>query len=549
MRRVMAPGWAALTVALLSLGCASARIRETNAIALARADARVLEGCYDCLRDARDTYARLATDKHVPKLVKGAPSILARQFETEILIALREKELALDPRASMERARAIAPRLPRSLEPERVLAIVDAVLPDGAGVPLKLLDSLRLKHRPLTARLTAELAWVDSSALTPDTRKYVGLALACSYMDGPKSKSDTANPLVKRRALPINAPPLLAYRGADCAEPDTLALKRVLYAVPSFAEAGYSMAGLAVMLAGETGGDAVRILLDSARARFPRAPGVHFQIGYLSSVLGECESATAAYTQTLALQPAHDRAMLQKTICLTHLRRDSAAIATATQFIALGTLNIHEGYYWRAANRLRRRELELARSDIDSAKARSKGGDVLTMAGIIEHEQEDLPIAELDLRGARAAHRGESNCSAAFYLGSVYHKRETWAGAAASYDSAMVCYGDRVHLVAAKIEEVRMSTKGSAAFRAKKIAGLETDLADVRKRYYSSAYNVASMTGKLGNLARAEELLAVAAQSADLTEQVAKLRDIIDQAKAAAKPASAPGRRVAQPRR
>jgi hypothetical protein len=131
----------------------------------------------------------------------------------------------------------------------------------------------------------------------------------------------------------------------------------------------------------------------------------------------------------------------------------------------------------------------------------------------------------------------------------VYHKRERWAGAAASYDSAMVCYGDRVHLVAAKIEEVRMSTKGSAAFRAKKIAGLETDLADVRKRYYSSAYNVASMTGKLGDLVRAEELLAVAAQSSDLTEQVAKLRDIIDEAKAAAKPASAPGRRVARPRR
>src|SRR5215217_7608723 len=48
----------------LSLGCASARIRKANALALAAADTRVLEGCYDCLQEARVTYARVAGDKH-----------------------------------------------------------------------------------------------------------------------------------------------------------------------------------------------------------------------------------------------------------------------------------------------------------------------------------------------------------------------------------------------------------------------------------------------------------------------------------------------------
>ena len=51
----------ALTVS--SLGCASARIRRDNAIALMNADARVLEGCYDCLRDARVVYERLSGAK------------------------------------------------------------------------------------------------------------------------------------------------------------------------------------------------------------------------------------------------------------------------------------------------------------------------------------------------------------------------------------------------------------------------------------------------------------------------------------------------------
>ena len=537
MRHAVVPGLTAITFAALSLGCASARLREANAHALARADARVLEGCYECLRDARETYARLTTDKHVPKLPKGAPGIIARLFETEVLIALREKELAIDWRAAMERARTTAARVPASLDAARVLAIADAVLPDAFGVPSKTMDSLRANGRPVTANIDAELAWVDGSALSPATRKYLGLSLDCSYSDRRRAPDDTVNSLAKRRELPINAPPLLTYRGADCAIPDTLALKRVLYAVPSFAEAGYAVAGLGVMLAGQTGGDAARAYLDTAHARFPRAAGVTYLSGYLNSVLGDCEVATKFYDATLSLQPRHDRAMLQKTICLTNLHRDSAAMATATQFIALETPNIHEGYYWRAANRLRRRELELARSDIEAAKARSKGGDVLTMAGIIEHEQNDLPVAESDLKGARAAWKGDGNCTAAFYLGSVLNKREVWAGAAAAFDSAMVCYDGRAQVITMEIESIRQSTRGTPAFRAKKVAALESDLADVRKRYYSSAYNFASMTGKVGDLVRAEEILAVAAQSPDLTDQVAKLRDIIAEAKSAAAPA------------
>ena len=98
----------ACVVALTSASCASARIRKENALALAAADARVLEGCYDCLRDARGTFERLAAGKQS----KGSAGVVARLFETDVLIALREKELGLDSRGAMERARAFVPRLP-----------------------------------------------------------------------------------------------------------------------------------------------------------------------------------------------------------------------------------------------------------------------------------------------------------------------------------------------------------------------------------------------------------------------------------------------------
>jgi hypothetical protein len=54
---------------------------------------------------------------------------------------------------------------------------------------------------------------------------------------------------------------------------------------------------------------------------------------------------------------------------------------------------------------------------------------------------------------------------------------------------------------------------------------LEADLADRRKRNQTSAFNAASMNARLGNLARAAELLQVAAQSPDLADQVEKLRE------------------------
>lgn len=47
----MRHGW--LAVLVVSLGCASAPIKKQDVPALAQADARVLEGCYDCLLEAR----------------------------------------------------------------------------------------------------------------------------------------------------------------------------------------------------------------------------------------------------------------------------------------------------------------------------------------------------------------------------------------------------------------------------------------------------------------------------------------------------------------
>jgi len=74
---------------------------ETRAFA----ELRVSEGCYDCLLEAKGAYEKLG-------VTQGRPSVAMRLFEIELLLTLRERELAMDSAASLARARALAPELP-----------------------------------------------------------------------------------------------------------------------------------------------------------------------------------------------------------------------------------------------------------------------------------------------------------------------------------------------------------------------------------------------------------------------------------------------------
>src|SRR5687767_10410337 len=195
MRHASTRGWIALTAAALSLGCGASRARKANEVALATADTRVLEGCYECLLNARAVYERLSNDRNAPRVPKGSPSVVARLFETTVLIALREKELALDSRASIARARMLIPRVPASLEAKRVIDLVDAVLPDGLGLPMKAMDALQRSNRPFVGKIDGELVWVEQAPLTPAVRKYIALSVDCSYSDRRRTPGDTVNTL------------------------------------------------------------------------------------------------------------------------------------------------------------------------------------------------------------------------------------------------------------------------------------------------------------------------------------------------------------------
>jgi hypothetical protein len=115
-----------LAVVLLSVGCAGAPIKKPDLAALAEADALVLQGCYDCLLDAHTTYVRVAVGK-------ARPLVIARLFEVDLLITLREKELALDGSGAFSEALALAKELPPTVEAGRYTTLVEAVPTDDLG--------------------------------------------------------------------------------------------------------------------------------------------------------------------------------------------------------------------------------------------------------------------------------------------------------------------------------------------------------------------------------------------------------------------------------
>ena len=519
-------GWC-LAVVLITGACASAPIKKADQQELTRADAAVLEGCYDCLVEARTIYARLAVGR-------ARPLIVVRLFETELLLALRERELAMDADAALTRARALVSDLPPGLDGARVLSMVAAMPADGYGSPRRELAEFRRAQSEFTKELPQHAAWLDTTAaMSAPVRQYLALSLDCAYRTGARTSAGrqgtiTASFGAAPQPVPPDAPPLLKYRQAICQTSDLKVLAGVLAAVPRFVEINYPLGRNAVAMVQQRG-DTVRTraLVQAAFARFPQSPSVTYLNGAFNQMIGDCKAGLDFYERTLALRSLHEDALLGRTMCLTFLKRTDEAIAAATHMITLKTDNVVEAYYWRSWNHHFRQELTPARRDIESAKALRSNPRIHTLAGVIEHDQDDLDPAELDLRVARGMSGGDRNCTAAWYLGLVLMKREKWLPSAESFEHAMTCYDKNVQESLEGMEKIRSNPDLDEEFRKSQIAGFEAALLEDRRQYHAAAFNAANHFARGGAVDRARPLIEVAARDPALAQRVADLRRAI----------------------
>jgi hypothetical protein len=100
-----------ILLAAVAAGCGSRSARVAEQDRGAWADELVRQGCYDCLLDARTAYERLAA---------SSAAALARVFEVDLLLALREKELSIDPTATLAHAESLVARLAVLGPPDRL---------------------------------------------------------------------------------------------------------------------------------------------------------------------------------------------------------------------------------------------------------------------------------------------------------------------------------------------------------------------------------------------------------------------------------------------
>ena len=512
-RAVVAASVLAISAGLAVAGCQSAALKKADLEALAIADQRELDGCYDCLIEARDTYARVAVGR-------ARPLVLPRLFEIDLLLTLREKELAMDPSASFAAAKAIAPELPPTLEADRYLTDVADVPPDDIGTPDAERQAVLRAHAPKARAVTDEVQWLTSGPLRTPVDQYVAAALDCGYQAGHGREVAPA---------PAGAPPLVRYRFAICATPDEEVLGAVRAAVPRFVETSYFLARHAVAIAKDKGPGRARALLTEAYARFATSASVTYLDGNFNQLTGDCRAALARFDETLALKPAHEKALLGRTQCLSYLGRHDEAIAEATHMIAIDALVI-DALHWRAWNWHEMTRLTEARADIEAAKARGFRGEVFRLAGIIEHDQDDLVPAERDLLSELRAPSWSGDCVAHWYLGLVYMKGTRWMDSAKAFMGAYTCYQGQAAVDALKLGEMKARTDLDPAFQQSQIAGFEAALKEDESQEFAAAYNAAMHFTRGGDLTQAKAYLDIAAKDPALADRVKNLSEIIRKA-------------------
>lgn len=505
---------AAAAIVIVLAGCAARRPPLDPALA-GRADALVREGCYDCLLEARDIYGRLAADGRVP----AAP---VRLFEVNLLLALRAKELAVDPGDGLRRARELAPTLPPAADAARYVELVDIVPPDERGA------SKRARGPLLEAMMTprfrpSALEWVGRSSLAPLVKEYIALSVEC------------ARPTLRDRNVPnaVEMAPILAFRRAICRPvPDAAALEALRLEVPRFVEAGVFIARATVFgdQAGSPGGTwaaraAARSLLHAARGRFPASPVVPYELGVLAQIEGDLRQAAADYSETLAVDPDHEDARLGRVIAFTYLSQGEPAVADATLLIESGAYNRSEAFYWRAYNRHRARSLPEARADIEQAKALGASSRVLTLAGMIEYDQGELDEATTDLTAA--ARMDRTNCVARWYLGVVRHAHEAWVASGTAFGDAAQCYDTSAARSERARDEMAARTDVDPEFRARQLAGFEAAIREDRTQESAAALNAAIGYARGGDTSTAEKFLDQAAKDPARRLTVADVRQVM----------------------
>lgn len=504
----MARSLAVCLALLLSVACA-ARDRPSARLGadLVAADEVMHAGCYTCLRDALARYEALAK-------TRGAPADLPQRiFEAAVLLTLRAKEIGLPFEPWLERARAAAPSLPATSGAAAVVELIELAPMEMSGFAPGPAGLRRFAREVLPA-LAAWRERIDATTLTPTTKRYLDLAVAC---EDRTTRMDMAS-----EAPPTDAPPIVRYRRAICNPTPEADAGRLLAEDPRWTEAAWFAGRRMLAVRGELT-EAIDMLAVASRA-FPESGAMLMSLAGTQRAADRLDAALASYDAVLALVPEHRWALLGRVLCLTYLGRHADAVASATRMIDLGTHLIGDAYYWRAWNRYQLKALDEAWADATSALTQQANTTVHTLTGLIAYARKELPTALSHFE--RAWTLDNSNCDAGWYKGIVQAELNAWRDAAPTFSTAMSCFVAAASTARAELASVQASSQTESQ-KAKRQAELQKSAEENERKAATAAYNAAQGFGRTGQTGPALTHLEVAAGHEAMREKAEALKKLL----------------------
>jgi tetratricopeptide (TPR) repeat protein len=414
-----------------------------------------------------------------------------RSFEAQLLVVLRERELAIDDAGATAAAEQLATQLPTSANAGRYLRILAAIRPDSEGAGER---ERYLAAQPTDEFVLSEIDWLTQERSATPLNEYLAAALTCELQSPP---------------LPdANAPavPLLTYRRALCkGAVNVSAIEQLRTDRAGFPEAAF-FAARALMSANASSEDNKTLpSLMAAYAHFPDSPAITYQLATAARLAGNCESAQTHYAETLTLRPHHEDARLGRAMCFSHLGRHEEAIADTTALIEASAPNAGEALYWRARSYYQSKALLPARTDIDAAKKTSPTATTLMLAGLIEHDQADYGRAHEDIRAATLL--SPTYCQAKWQLGVIDSMRQDFMASADAFAAAASCYADEIANGDTSLSVLMARTDVDPEFRARRASALKADMRADEQARNSAVLNAALNFGRAGERERANAYL------------------------------------------
>jgi hypothetical protein len=521
-----------LCLGLAAGACASGPIKKKDTVDLAKADKLVADGCFDCLTDALAIYKRIGVGP-------ARPLVIQRMFETELLLALRLKELAVRPNEQFDEARKLMMEMPSTFPAAQYIEIAEAVPADpGGGVPHA---DVMIARSAIQAKLPAY-----RDALNAGPSRLLGDYLSASFI----CTAAANNPSVSIFSMKIAAPgakptvvappsaaatptappvasdiPLVAFRRENCAQINRAMLIKRVTDDPRFVEAGVFVGRVRSTRPGAKEVADARVWLNAAVAKWPRSSAVTYALGALSQTIGDCRAAVSWYDKAISEFGEHEDAHLGRLMCLSYLQRHAEALEEASGMI-FKKITMGEAYYWRAWNYRELNNLTAARADSDKMKSLAYNDRILTLAGQIEYDQLDLPVAEKDLTDAVNIAHGD-NCIAQWYWSLVQLKKEAWPKTAEGFVQSMRCYeGDREKNVGYR-DEMKTAQNVDEEYRAGQLANFEALIKEDDSQISASAFNAAVNYARAQNRDKALEYCDLAEKDPARADQVKELRKLI----------------------